>query len=217
MANRILVSKGIDEKYSIEKLMAFWFGQPFKTMLTKLGEKHGFEITAEDRKLWTQWEEDAIVAAVAKEAKPCKGVIPVIEKLLADGVYKLAIVSSSSLKRMHGCLDGVGMRKYFNDKYIFSANSSLPMPTPKPESDIYEFALEKLSITAEQAVAVEDSRGGVMAATGAGIDTIGYLGCLNMPAQQTQLAGDFGDLGVVGVMWEWSQFWDMLAAAEKAT
>jgi HAD superfamily hydrolase (TIGR01509 family) len=191
-----------------------WFGQTFKAMISKLGEKHNFEITAEDRKLWAQWEEEAIIAAVAKDGQPCKGAIAVIEKVLADKVYNLAIVSSSSLKRMLGCLDGVNMRQYFKDEYIFSANTSLPVPTPKPASDVYEFALEKLGITAEEAVAVEDSRGGLLAANGAGIDTIGYLGCINMPAQQAQLAADFEAEGAAGVMWRWEQFWEILAKVE---
>lgn len=215
IANRILASKGISETYSAEKLMGYWFGMTFKDMVKFMGEKHNFTITPDDLKEWKKWEEDAIVATVTEKGEPCKGVVPVIEKILSDGFYKLAIVSSSSLTRMHGCLDGTNMRKYFNDEYIFSANSSLLVPTPKPESDIYEFALEKLGITAEEAIAVEDSRGGAISAIGAGIDVIGYLGCINMPVQQAQLANDFSKEGATGIMWKWDQFFEILHRIEN--
>lgn len=215
VANRILASKGVTERYTPEKLLSFWFGEPWKVMLQNLSVKHGFTISDDERKLWAKWEEDAIIAAVYREGKPTKGVEEVIQTLTNNPDYRLAIVSSSSLTRMYGCLDGTGMRKYFDDRHIFSANTSLPVPTPKPAPDIYQFALESLGIAAEEALAIEDSRGGAIAAVAAGIDTIGYLGCINMPMMQAQLAHDFEEVGAKASMWHWGQFFGLLAKIEE--
>lgn len=216
--NAVLAAKGIPDRYTATMLTADGlFGKPFKVMLKTVLEKHGiFPTDAEFKRYW-RWEEEAVVHNITTNGKACKGVIPIIEKLLQDGTYKLAIVSSSSLKRMLGCMDGTGIRKYFSDDCIFSAASSLAVPTSKPAPDIYEFALEKLGITADDAVAVEDSITGVMAAVAADIQVFGYVGCINMPMMQDELARDFGREGVVATMMEWSEFWEMLPkVAEKS-
>ncbi|ETN40582.1 uncharacterized protein HMPREF1541_04859 [Cyphellophora europaea CBS 101466] len=216
VANRVLESKGITEKYTSDKLIGEpdFFGQAWKTMLNKLAEKHGFEITDQERKAWRQWEEEAVIAAVQKHGKPTKGVVEVLDKLTEEKKYRLAIVSSSSLPRMLACLDGVGLRKYFEDAHIFSASTSLPVPSAKPAPDVYEFALKTVGAAADQAVAVEDSLGGATASVGAGIDTIGYVGCMNMPMFQMQLEYDFPEKGAKATMTHWGQFFEILAKIE---
>lgn len=215
LANRILELKGVAERYTTTKLLSEWFGQPWKVMLQKLAVKYEFTISDEERKTWASWEEDLIIAAVQREGQPTQGVKAVIQALLDNPNYRIAIVSSSSLRRMYGCLDGTDMRKYFDDRHIFSAHTSLETPTPKPDPAVYNFALESLGITADEALAIEDSRGGAMAAIAAGIDTIGYLGCLNIPAMQAQLMTDFEEVGAKATMCHWKEFFGHLAEIEK--
>lgn len=215
VANRILEVKGITERYTTTKLLSEWFGQPWKVMLQELAAKHEFTISDEERKTWAKWEEDLIIAAVQREGQPTQGVEAVIEALLDNPNYRIAIVSSSSLRRMYGCLDGTGMRKYFDDRHIFSAHTSLETPTPKPAPAVYKFALESLGITADEALAIEDSRGGAIAAVGAGIDAIGYVGCINIPMMQAQLISDFEAVGAKATMRHWQEFFGLLAEIEK--
>lgn len=214
VCNRILESKGVKERYSDMKLLSQFFGQPWSEMLRGLRDLHKFEATEEELKMWAKWEEAAIIEGVKKEGQPTRGVEDVIKKILAEKKYGLAIVSSSTLARIWGCLDGVKLQDYFDPRFIFSAKTSLEVPAPKPASDIYEFALESLGITAHEALAVEDSLGGLMAASGAGIDTIGYLGCSNMPIHQAQLAHDFEEQGAKASMLRWDQFFGLLAEVE---
>jgi HAD superfamily hydrolase (TIGR01509 family) len=215
VCNRILAGKGVSETYTVDKLLSLWFGQTFKYMITALGERHNFSITPEERKEWAKWEEDAIVQAVAEKGKPCPGVIDVLEKLITEKKYKLAIVSSSSLPRMMGCLEGVKIDHYFDKRYIYSAQTSMPTPISKPNPAIYLFALKALGLEARQVIAVEDSLGGVDAARGAEIDTVGYTGTTNAPVWRTQLAGDMANQGVSAVMSHWSEFFDLLSAIEN--
>lgn len=46
------------------------------------------------------------------------------------------------------------------------------VPAKKPAPDIYHYVLEKLGIAAEQCLAIEDSRQGLLAATQAGLKTV---------------------------------------------
>lgn len=214
VCNRVLESKGVDEEYTTMKLLSQWFGQPWKAMLRSVLKTHEVSFTEDEFKMWGKWEEAAVIEAVKKEGKPTRGVEDVIKKIKQDKNYGLAIVSSSTLTRIRGCLEGVNFQDYVDDRYIFSANSSLPVPNPKPAPEIYEFALESLGITAGEALAVEDSLGGLMAATGAGIDTIGYLGCSNMAVHQAQLAHDMAEGGAKATMLEWTEFFELLAKIE---
>jgi HAD superfamily hydrolase (TIGR01509 family) len=56
--------------------------------------------------------------------------------------------------------------------------------SPKPNPDVYEYALKTLGVDAASAVAIEDNVGGVSAATGAGIK------CIAFPNENTS-GGDF--------------------------
>jgi HAD superfamily hydrolase (TIGR01509 family) len=215
VCNRILKSKDIEETYKFDKLLSSWLGQTFKSMIVALAERHNFSFTPEERKEWALWEEDAIIEAVSKHGKATKGVTDVLEKLVTEDKYKIAIVSSSSLRRMMGCLKGVKLDHYFDKRYIYSAQTTLPTPISKPEPDIYLFALQTLGIEARQAIAIEDSLGGVDAARGAKIDTIGYTGCINAEVWRNQLALDMANKGVSGVMTHWSEFFELLSAVEN--
>ncbi|MDA3146985.1 HAD family phosphatase [Leucobacter sp. UCMA 4100] len=57
--------------------------------------------------------------------------------------------------------------------------------SPKPAPDAYLQALKHLSLTAADAVAFEDSRTGIAAATGAGLTTIGIIGSLDETTLQS--------------------------------
>jgi len=46
------------------------------------------------------------------------------------------------------------------------------VPAKKPASDIYDFALREMNLTAEQCLAFEDSHNGILSSMGAGIPTI---------------------------------------------
>ena len=45
------------------------------------------------------------------------------------------------------------------------------VPRKKPAPDIYELAVERLGVAREQALVIEDSRNGLLAAAGAGLDS----------------------------------------------
>jgi putative hydrolase of the HAD superfamily len=80
---------------------------------------------------------------------------------------QLAIASSSSRQWVRSLLGGIGREHEFA---VFACGDEVS--SVKPEPDIYLLALNRLGLTAAQAVAVEDSAHGVAAAKAAGLRCI---------------------------------------------
>jgi HAD superfamily hydrolase (TIGR01509 family) len=214
LVNELMESKGFDERYTGEKLISFFIGQTFKGMMPLLGQKHEFTLTAKDVAHFIEREEEEVIGVIKEKGKPCVGVMEVLEKLRADGKFPMAVVSSSSTRRITATLKKTNQIQYFGAGKIYSAQTSLPKPKGKPEPDIYLHALKELGVNPEECLTVEDSRIGVIAAMEAGIPCIGYVGCYTTKAKQEQLEADFDDLGVVATMHSWSEFMGIL---EKMT
>ncbi len=97
---------------------------------------------------------------------------------------KLGIASSSSRDWIVSHLGPLGLEPYFD-----SLSSSDDVEHTKPDPAVYRVALEALKVEARQAIALEDSPNGVLAAKRAGI----Y--CVAVPNALTrQLSLDHADL-----------------------
>lgn len=174
-------------------------------MLTSLQKMHAIEINPDDMEKYVLREEDAVIAKLKAALKPCPGVDDQLEKLAASGKYKMAVVSSSALRRVKASIEKVGQDKYFPGNVVFSAATSLPKPTSKPDPAIYLHALEVLGKKAEESVAIEDSKSGTLSGTRAGIKVIGYVGPYT-PDRQPEMEQVLRDAGAVVIMKDWSEF-----------
>lgn len=87
-----------------------------------------------------------------------------------------SMVSNGSALHVERCLKKVRLRSAL-DGFIFSAEQ---VGSPKPSPDIYLFALEKLGLSAHETLVVEDSVTGILAAKGADIQAIGFLGAAHV-------------------------------------
>lgn len=194
----------IETPFTGETLITEFVGQNFRGMLTTLQKQNNFEIGGDDLEKYVVMEEDVVIAKLKEALKPCPGVDAELEKLAASGKYHLAVVSSSALRRVKASVDKVGQDKYFGND-IFSAATSLPKPTSKPDPAIYLHALKTLGKTAEESVAVEDSKSGTLSGTRAGIKVIGYVGPY-ADDKKAEMEKVLRDAGAVIVMKEWSEF-----------
>ena len=102
------------------------------------------------------------------------GCLETIKELQSRGIV-LAVASSSNREWIEGFLTQYGLLGYFP-----TIVSSDDVSEVKPSPEIYEVALERLGITAEEAIAVEDSYNGSIAAITAGIH------CLIIPNDVTR-------------------------------
>ena len=93
--------------------------------------------------------------------------LPGVERYLADARrlgLKTAIASSSTSSWVTDHLERFGIHEHF-DAILCREDVSLT----KPDPELYRKALERLSVTAGEAIAFEDSSNGIRAAKAAGI------------------------------------------------
>lgn len=204
LANEILASRHIPDRYTGPELLSEFVGQNFRGMMVSLKAKYKYEMSDAELEKYVSSEEDKVIAKLEAALKPCVGVDEVLVRLEKGGEYKMAVVSSSALRRVKASVVKVGQDKYFGDD-IFSAATSLSKPTSKPDPAIYLFAMEKLGVQAGECVAVEDSKSGATAAFRANIKTIGYVGSYEKEEEE-KMTKVLEGCGCVVVMKDWSEF-----------
>lgn len=157
-------------------------------------------------------EDDRVISKLMQKLEPCEGANAELERL--QGHYRLAVVSSSALRRVRASLEKAGQADFFDPNDIFSAADSLTVPTSKPDPAVYIHALTTMDKSASECVAVEDSRSGATSAKRAGIITVGYTGACETPKEAEALRGVLENAGCKFVMSSWDEFPDILYKIE---
>ncbi|KAB8236050.1 HAD family hydrolase [Aspergillus alliaceus] len=216
LTNEILEKRGISDRYTGEQLIQDFVGQNFRGMMISLQAKYNFEMPAEELEAFVKKEEDKVIAKLEAKAQPCVGANEELEKLFKSKKYHLAVVSSSALRRVQASIKKVGQDKFFDEDMVFSAATSLPKPTSKPDPAIYLHALEKCNKKPKETVAVEDSKSGAQSAIRAGIHVIGYVGSYPGDEKKIEMTKLLQDLGAKVIMKDWSEFQNCLEQIESA-
>ncbi|KAL2266391.1 hypothetical protein VTJ83DRAFT_5743 [Remersonia thermophila] len=210
----------LERPFTGPSLIAEYLGHNFRGMLTLLQARYGFTLTPEEVEAYVRREEDAVIARLEAELAPCPGADAALARLAATGRYGLAVVSSSALRRVRASVGRAGIGHHFvnatgrgEEHAIFSAATSLPAPTSKPDPAIYLHALQRLGKTAGECVAVEDSRSGALSATRAGIKVVGYVGSYP-PEKRELMAQALREGGAAVVMEDWERFEEYLEQIE---
>ena len=186
--------------------MVDFVGQNFRGVVKGMEDKFHFTLTDEEREKYVKMEEDRVIANLEAKAQPCEGANEVLEKLYKEKKYGMAVVSSSALRRVVASVKKVDQAKYFPENHIFSAASSLPKPTTKPDPAIYLHACKEIGVKPEECIAVEDSKSGTLSAVRAGIPTIAYVGSYHEPSKASEVAKMLTENGAVIVMNHWKEF-----------
>ncbi|KAF3770801.1 HAD-like protein [Cryphonectria parasitica EP155] len=215
LINQICEKRGIklEKPFTGDTLIIEFVGQNFRGMLKTLQERYNFEVTPEEEEAYVKEEENIVIAKLKEKAQPCKGVDAQLEKLAASGKYKLAVVSSSALRRVKASVEKVGQDKYFGQD-IFSAATSLPKPTSKPDPAIYLHACKTLGVNPEECVAIEDSKSGSLSGSRAGIKVIGYVGPYTDDKKE-EMKKVLSDAGCCVIMEDWDEFPSKLEQVES--
>jgi HAD superfamily hydrolase (TIGR01549 family) len=79
------------------------------------------------------------------------------------------IASSSSMDRLQLCLSILALEEEFG-RHVFSADM---VARGKPYPDIFLFAASRLGVSPDRCLVIEDSAGGIRAASSAGMTTVG--------------------------------------------
>jgi beta-phosphoglucomutase-like phosphatase (HAD superfamily) len=202
VTNRFLASLGADREYTPVELQSMTNGKNFRAAAAELADRYGQ--TLDPRKLddWVQEEKDVVTRHLCRVLGPDPDVTEPVTTL-ADR-FVLAAVTSSAGSRLDACLETCGLDHLFAPERRFSAESSLPRPTSKPDPAVYVFAGERLGVAPDQAVAVEDSVNGARSAVAAGFPTIGTVQFVPETAREARVAA-LRDAGVACVVHTWSE------------
>lgn len=183
-------------------------------MMISLQAKYKFELSKDELEAYVKEEENQVIGKLNEKAKACEGSNAELEKLYQSGKYGMAVVSSSALRRVQASIRNVGQDKYFKPEHVFSAATSLPKPTSKPDPAIYFHALNVFGSKAEEVIAVEDSKSGCLSAIRAGMPVIAYVG--SYKGKKEEVAERLTELGAQTVMRDWSEFQKCLGEIEAS-
>lgn len=98
---------------------------------------------------------------------------PGVKRLLEDARkqnVRLAIVTTTSVANVSALLKNT-LGSESQDWFEFVAAGDV-VAKKKPAPDIYQYALEKMNLTAQDCIAIEDSENGILSAAGAGIKSV---------------------------------------------
>jgi beta-phosphoglucomutase-like phosphatase (HAD superfamily) len=151
-------------------------GWHFHKMIPEMERRHGVSL---DHMALDDLKRPATLDALLR-VQVCPGIVSRLEALAESG-RQCGLVTSSEFERVNLCLNTTDIARFFPEERKFSANDTLPSPLHKPDPTIYNFALKALGLTADEAIAVEDSKSGVAAGVAAGIPVIGYTGASHIP------------------------------------
>ncbi|KLT39037.1 HAD-like protein [Cutaneotrichosporon oleaginosum] len=207
LINRLLSQHGISRTYTGAELESRFVGQNFRGILASLSADHGLSLPPTDVDVLATAEVETVLALLRTSLLPAPGAAAALAR--AQPHATLAVVSSSAARRVHVSLQTAGLAALFGPR-VYSAASSLPVPSSKPDPAVYLHAMVKLGVPPAECVAVEDSRSGVVAAVRAGIATLGYVGALQ-PAEREAAAEKLSEAGAAEIMYEWSEFGACLA------
>ncbi|RFU28305.1 hypothetical protein B7463_g8047, partial [Scytalidium lignicola] len=217
LGNEILAAHNVTDRYTGPQLLSEFVGQNFRGMMLSLQKKYNYAMDPAELESYVSREEDQVIAKLRAALRPCEGVDAELERLQKidnGGRYKLAVVSSSALRRVLASIEKVGQTRFFKTEEVFSAASSLPKPTSKPDPAVYLHAMKSLGVQPPECLAIEDSRSGATAAVRAGITTVGYVGSYEGEEKQKEMAKMLSSVGCVKVMKHWREFEGVLGTIE---
>lgn len=126
---------------------------------TDYGFGQGAEVTA--------MGEEALFAAFRAELQPVSG----MEALIARLACPVCVASNSDLRRLENSLRLLPLHRLFAG-HIYSAEM---VARPKPAPDLVGYCLAQMRVAAADAVMIDDSPQGILAARAAGVRAIGFV------------------------------------------
>lgn len=133
-----------------------------------------------------------VFTAFERELVAVPGVVPVLEKLVADEV-PYCVASSGSHERIRVGHRTTGLDRWFGDGLVFSAQD---VGRGKPAPDLFLHAAERMGVAPERCAVVEDSPLGVRAGLAAGMDVYGFT-AMTPGEKLTGARGYFSDMGAL--------------------
>ena len=125
------------------------------------------DLPATAGKAFSDSKEETFRALAAGNLEPLAGLLDLLRQIKKQGIAA-AVVTNAPPENAAFMLSELWLTEAFDPIVIGD-----DLPRGKPDPLPYQTALDKLEITADEAITFEDSRAGITSAIGAGISTIG--------------------------------------------
>ena len=159
---RILRENGVTEMPDASLTV----GKSSYIIWTNLQEKYGLPGTPAT--LLNQQYTYLLEEMDARNVPVSEGLVDLLQECKEKGML-LGVASSSNRVLVDGTLKHLGIGSYF---VVTVAGDEIPEKKPNPA--VYLKAIEKVGVRPEEALAIEDSETGLLAASRAGIPAVGY-------------------------------------------
>ncbi|MEQ8927130.1 MAG: HAD-IA family hydrolase [Fulvivirga sp.] len=120
---------------------------------------------------------------VYTDLRPVDGIIDVVRAI----ELPKSVVSNSALSQIKHAVESIELA----DEFLFQFSSS-QVSQPKPSPEVYIYAAEKLGISAQDCLVIEDSISGCTAALDAGMTVIGFCGGKHITPQHQSALKELG-------------------------
>ena len=172
--NRAFAQFGIDAEWSIELYARLLLTAGGKERMVVYFDEFGWPAGTE-----TQEQKDALILDLHKAKTqitsdivvdlPVRpGILRIIDEAIANGV-KLGVCTTSNPKFIDAVLDLFGPERKAAFSFVHAGDV---VKKKKPNPEIYELAKQTLGLPVNECIVIEDSRNGLLAATGAGYPTL---------------------------------------------
>jgi len=172
--NRAFRQMGIDAEWDVELYGRLLLVAGGKERMRAYFDEFGWPAGAE-----TAEAKDALILALHKtktqitselvSSLPVRpGILRIIDEAIAAGVT-LGVCTTSNPRFIDAVLDLFGPGRKAAFAFVHAGDV---VSRKKPAPDIYLLALETLGLPAHECMVIEDSRNGLLAATGAGLPTL---------------------------------------------
>ncbi len=156
------IFKRMGVNFTLEQFMSH-FGQRHDTIIySALGR----DISQEEFDAITREKQEDYRRRVAENIKPLPGAIELIKALEENGI-KSAIASSAPPENVDIIIRGLGIEDYFQ---AFARGTEVDEGKPSPQ--VFLLAAEKLGVSPDDCLVIEDAIAGVAAAKNAGMKCV---------------------------------------------
>jgi len=209
VTNDFLTEIGATARFGAEELRLATTGRNFRTTARELALAEEKALDAATLERWAETERLHVTTHLGEVLRPDRRVRKPLTRLARE--RRLATVTSSAMSRLTACLEATGLDRLFPSAMRFSAESSLPAPSSKPDPAVYVLAGERLDISPERGLAIEDSLPGAQAAIAAGFPTLGNLMFVS-PEEWPDRIAALESAGVAGIVFSWDELEQLLGA-----
>ena len=169
--NRAFAALGIDAEWDVptygELLLIAGGKERMRSYFDRHGWPAGRSETHDDLILALHKTKTAIfMEIIASGQLPLRpGIARIVDEAIAAGV-RLGVCTTSDPKSIDGVLDLFGPERKARFEFVHAGDI---VSRKKPDPEIYELAKRSLQLPVNACIVIEDSRNGLLAATGAGL------------------------------------------------